>query len=363
MRRRGAAWRRSGSLAARGGRSGWRIPAVGRSAMVPALAETSSDVLRSRRLIRDQMTGLRKSRTRNDYGLVGQTPLACVPEHVFVSRTRCDTGIPNMRHRGNVPASPRSGRAARGPHPATVLQLPKAYAANEAIKVCITEPKHEFVWTWAGKTIQIGFERRGAGPIVLMLPALSSISTLSEMRPLQQRLASLFTTVSVDWPGFGDRPKPRVDWRPEAYSAFLNHLVTRVGPSPFATVAAGHAAGYVLVQAATVPGSMGRLCLVAPTWRGPLPTMMGKRSAASMWIVRAVDHPLLGPPYYRLNVNRFIVRMMGRGHVCADPNWLSGARLAEKLAVTRAAGARHASVRFVAGVGSTQCEAGPTCWR
>ncbi|HET9538401.1 MAG TPA: alpha/beta hydrolase [Mesorhizobium sp.] len=215
--------------------------------------------------------------------------------------------------------------------------------------MCITEPEHEFVWNWAGKTIQIGFERRGAGPIVLMLPALSSISTLSEMRPLQKRLASLFTTVSVDWPGFGDRPKPRVDWRPEAYSAFLNHLVTRVTPSPFATVAAGHAAGYVLVQAATVPGSVGRLCLVAPTWRGPLPTMMGKRIAASMWIVRAVDHPLLGPPFYRLNVNRFIVRMMGRGHVYADPNWLSGARLAEKLAVTRAAGARHASVRFVAG--------------
>ena len=225
----------------------------------------------------------------------------------------------------------------------------KAYAANEAIKVCITEPEHEIVWTWAGKTIQIGFERHGAGPIVLLLPALSSISTRSEMRPLQQRLASIFTTVSVDWPGFGDQPKPRVDWRPEAYSAFLNHLVTRVIPSPFATVAAGHAAGYVLVQAATVPGSTGRLCLVAPTWRGPLPTMMGKRNAAFVWIVRAVDHPLLGPLLYRLNVNRFIVRMMGRGHVYADPNWLSGSRLAEKLAVTRAAGARHASVRFVAG--------------
>ena len=105
----------------------------------------------------------------------------------------------------------------------------------------------------------------------------------------------------------------------------------------------------MLVQAATVPGSMGRLCLVAPTWRGPLPTMLGKRNAALLRIVRAVDHPLLGTLLYRLNVNRFIVRMMGRGHVYTDPNWLSGPRLAEKLAVTRTAGARHASVRFVAG--------------
>ena len=139
--------------------------------------------------------------------------------------------------------------------------------------------EREIVWSWAGKTIRVGLERHGAGPILLLLPALSSISTRGEMRPLQQRLASAFTTVSVDWPGFGDRPKPRVDWRPETYAAFLDHLLTRVVPSPFATVAAGHAAGYALAQAARVPGSTGRLCLVAPTWRGPLPTMMGKRHA------------------------------------------------------------------------------------
>jgi pimeloyl-ACP methyl ester carboxylesterase len=211
-----------------------------------------------------------------------------------------------------------------------------------------TKAEHE-IWTWEGKTIQIGFESHGEGPIVLLLPALSSISTRSEIRPLQQRLASTFTTISVDWPGFGDQPKPRVDWRPEAYAAFLDHLVTRVIPKPFATIAAGHAGGYVLAQAATAPGSTGKLCLVAPTWRGPLPTMMGKRSPAFMRIVRAVDHPLLGPLLYRLNVNRFIVRIMGRGHVYADPNFLSGSRLAEKLAVTRTVGARHASVRFVTG--------------
>ena len=63
--------------------------------------------------------------------------------------------------------------------------------------------------------------RRGAprgGPTVLLLPAPSSISTRAEMRPLAERLAGSFTTVVVDWPGFGDRPRPRVDWRPEAYA-------------------------------------------------------------------------------------------------------------------------------------------------
>jgi pimeloyl-ACP methyl ester carboxylesterase len=204
-------------------------------------------------------------------------------------------------------------------------------------------------WSWSGKTIQVGLERLGTGPILLLLPALSSISTRKEMRPLQQCLASTFTTVSVDWPGFGDRPKPFLDWRPETFAAFLDHLVTRVVPRPFATCAAGHAAVYALAQAVAIPASMGRLCLVAPTWRGPLPTMMGKRSRALKRIVQAVDLPLLGPLLYRLNVNRFVVQMMGRGHVYADPNWLGGDRLAEKLTVTRAACARHASVRFVAG--------------
>src|SRR4051794_20267014 len=81
------------------------------------------------------------------------------------------------------------------------------------------------------------------------------------MRPLAERLAPGFATVTVDWPGFGDRPRPRVDWRPEAYAAFLAHLPGHVIRHHHATVAAGHAAGYVLARAATLPGSMGRLCL------------------------------------------------------------------------------------------------------
>jgi pimeloyl-ACP methyl ester carboxylesterase len=211
------------------------------------------------------------------------------------------------------------------------------------------ETERDITWRWSGKTIQVGLERQGVGPILLLLPALSSISTRGEMRPLQQRLAGAFTTVSVDWPGFGDRAKPRIDWRPQTYAAFLEHLLTEVVPQPFATVAAGHGASYALKQAAMMPGSTGRLCLVAPTWRGPLPTMIGKHHPAFAWIARAVDQPFLGQFLYSLNVNRLVVRMMGRGHVYADPGWLNGSRLGEKLAVTRAAGARHASARFVAG--------------
>ncbi len=88
---------------------------------------------------------------------------------------------------------------------------------------------------------------------------------------------------------------------------------------------------------------------MAPTWRGPLPTMMGKRHKAFGGIARAGDLPVIGQLLYRVNVNPFMVRMMALGHVYRDPGALSERLLAEKLAVTRAAGARHASIRFVVG--------------
>ncbi|MFZ0259900.1 MAG: alpha/beta hydrolase [Pseudolabrys sp.] len=203
-------------------------------------------------------------------------------------------------------------------------------------------------WTWRDETIRVGIDHRGQGPTVLMLPALSSISTRSEMRPLAEKLASIFTTIAIDWPGFGDQPRPSVAWEPDAYRAFLAHILQEL-PKPTATVAAGHAAGYLLCQAAEHPGSAGCLCLVAPTWRGPLPTMMGGRRTMFRYISRLVDLPVIGSALYRLNVNRPMIRVMGRGHVYADPAWLDERRLAEKLAVTNAPGARHASFRFVAG--------------
>ena len=170
------------------------------------------------------------------------------------------------------------------------------------------------------------------------------------MRPLQERLGATYSTVAVDWPGFGNEPRPPIDWRPDTYRAFLNHLLTEIAPRPFATIAAGHAAGYLVSQAADVPDSAGRLCLIAPTWRGPLPTLTGKRPAFFERLARVVDYPIVGPLLYRLNVNRPVIGMMAREHVYADADWLTPPRLAAKLAVARAKGARHASIRFVAGV-------------
>jgi pimeloyl-ACP methyl ester carboxylesterase len=204
-------------------------------------------------------------------------------------------------------------------------------------------------WNWRGERLHLGVTRMGEGPTVLLLPALSSISTREEMRPLQERLATSFATVSVDWPGFGDEPRPFVDWRPPAYRAFLGDVLNAVAPRPLATIAVGHAAAYALQQAEAAPGSAGALCLIAPTWRGPLPTMSGRRAQSFDYLIRLVDLPGIGALVYALNVNPPVIRMMARGHVYADPAFVTPRRLAEKLKVTRAPGARHASVRFVTG--------------
>lgn len=204
-------------------------------------------------------------------------------------------------------------------------------------------------WQADGHDIKLGLERLGQGPTLLLLPALSSISTRQEMRALQQYLSHAFTTICIDWPGFGDLPKPAINWRPELYEAFTDFLLTRLVPKVYGIIAAGHASGYVLRHFARHQYHGERLIFLSPTWRGPLPTMMNGNRRIFPKIARAVDFPVLGAMLYALNVNRFMLGMMARGHVYADPHWLKGQRLQEKLVVTRTAGARHASARFVTG--------------
>ena len=128
---------------------------------------------------------------------------------------------------------------------------------------------------WEGAEVTLGMDEAGSGRSIVLLPALSSISTRAEMRPLFDRLAPEFRIGTVDWPGFGDLSRPWADWSPEILSAFLNWFLSDVVTPPHIVIAAGHAATYALYQAVHQPGTIERLILIAPTWRGPLPTMMG----------------------------------------------------------------------------------------
>ncbi len=204
-------------------------------------------------------------------------------------------------------------------------------------------------WSWQGHEVEVGVDAAGEGRTVLLFPALSSISTRAEMHPLMRRLAGRANAVAIDWPGFGERSHPAIRWTPDALSSFLDHVLRTIAPAPHAIVAAGHAAAYALHHAAAHPGQVGRLALIAPTWRGPLPTMAGGDRPLFARIRRAIQSPLIGPLLYRLNVNPALVGMMARGHVYSDARAYSGERQDQKRRVIAARNARFGSAAFVTG--------------
>jgi pimeloyl-ACP methyl ester carboxylesterase len=159
--------------------------------------------------------------------------------------------------------------------------------------------------------------------------------------------------IITDWPGFGDTARPRLDYNRELCRGFLEELIAHLrgelrSPS-FPVVACGHAAGYAIDREARQPGTFAHLVLIAPTWRGPLPTMMSGRKPVQERIRRLIHGPVIGELLYRLNVSRPVVRMNYRRHVFADPAFLTDDFLAARMRVARRPGARFASACFVTG--------------
>jgi pimeloyl-ACP methyl ester carboxylesterase len=211
-----------------------------------------------------------------------------------------------------------------------------------------------FGWSWHGTPIPVGYEVSGpadAEPI-LLLPAMSTVSTRDELRALAHHLETR-RCVITDWPGFGDMARPRLDYDRTLCRGFLEELVAHLQgelerPS-FPVVACGHAAGYAIDLEARRPGTFTHLVLIAPTWRGPLPTMMGGPKPIQGRIRKLIHAPVIGELLYRLNVSRPVVRMMYRRHVFADPAFLTDDLLADRMRLTRQPGARFASACFVTG--------------
>jgi pimeloyl-ACP methyl ester carboxylesterase len=212
-----------------------------------------------------------------------------------------------------------------------------------------------FAWSWQGRPMPVGYDVIGeaAGPPILFLPAMSTVSTREEMAPLARRLEDLAPLVLTDWPGFGDAPRVALGYGPEVCRSFLEHFVghltERFGGRRPSVVAAGHAAGYALDLEARRHGSWSRLALIAPTWRGPLPTMMGGRKPIQARIRQLISWPVIGPMIYRLNTMEWVVRKMYRGHVFADPASLTPDFMRAKMSIVRQPNARFASASFVTG--------------
>ncbi|TXM87557.1 LLM class flavin-dependent oxidoreductase, partial [Methylobacterium sp. WL116] len=79
--------------------------------------------------------------------------------------------------------------------------------------------------TVAGRLVPTPCDRIGAGPDVLLLPALSTIASRAEMRGLADQLAWDHRCLIPDWPGFGAHPRARLPLNPATFHAYLDALL------------------------------------------------------------------------------------------------------------------------------------------
>lgn len=206
----------------------------------------------------------------------------------------------------------------------------------------------EFLWNWENQQLRVVYESLGQGKPLLLLPAFSTVSTREEVSGLAKLLAAHFQVIAVDWPGFGESSRLPLNYAPGLYQNFLEQFVTSVFNTPIVIVAAGHSAAYTLQLARNKPGAISRIVLLAPTWRGPLPTMGIPRAIAGLFreIVRS---PVLGQILYKLNTLPSFLRFMYRRHVYVDCTKLTPEFIEHKWHNTQQPQARYAPAAFVTG--------------
>jgi pimeloyl-ACP methyl ester carboxylesterase len=205
-----------------------------------------------------------------------------------------------------------------------------------------------FEWRDGERRWCVPFDQIGQGIPLMCLPAPSTISTRQEMRDLAERLSAHRRVVRVDWPGLGDADRAPIRYRAPLYSRFLRAFIERFA-EPVDVVAAGHGASYALDVVRVAPARFRRLVLLAPTWRGPLPTAMGPHRRIWSVLESLVRAPLIGPVVYALNSSRGFIRWMMRRHVYAEPAHISEALLDDRVRTAHQPNARYAAAAFVTG--------------
>jgi pimeloyl-ACP methyl ester carboxylesterase len=213
----------------------------------------------------------------------------------------------------------------------------------------ITNEIKTYLWLWQGREVRVTYEVQGHGQSLLLLPAFSTVCSRTEVAELAQRLASKFQTIALDWPGFGDSDRPKLNYAPALYQQFLQDFVRDCVPEGGILLAAGHSAGYALQVMKDLPQHFDRLILVSPTWRGPLPTMMKGQKPWFATLRGLVRTPILGQGLYRLNTTKGFLRMMYSRHVYADPQKITAELIDRKQQISQQPGARYAPVAFVTG--------------
>jgi hypothetical protein len=115
----------------------------------------------------------------------------------------------------------------------------------------------------------------------------------------------------LDWPGFGDSTRVRLDYGPRLYQQFLADFATALVPKGAAL--SGRIRRLLRPSIALDrPAVCSHTVLLAPTWRGPLPTAMGEHPRAYAWARGLVGMPVIGEAFYRLNTLRSVIGLTTR---------------------------------------------------
>jgi len=213
-----------------------------------------------------------------------------------------------------------------------------------------------YAWQWQERSLTITYETLGSGRPILLLPAMSTVSTRGELAQLATKLAAEFQVTALDWPGFGDSDRPPLEYQPPLFRQFLQDFVRAQftepvaavaaghGTEPIAVVAAGHGAGYALMCAEL----WSQIVAIAPTWRGPL-AVMGAPEAMRSGVRALVRSPLVGQFLYGLNTRPGFLKWMYRRHVFVDETKLTPDYIDRRYQGTQKPGARFAPAAFVTG--------------
>ena len=91
-----------------------------------------------------------------------------------------------------------------------ILEEPIAESVNEPIDLSSEHSTQIYDWRWEKQAISIAYEVMGDGSPILLLPALSTISSRDELRELGTLLSTNHKVYILDWVGFGESDRPNI---------------------------------------------------------------------------------------------------------------------------------------------------------
>ncbi|MDR0787547.1 MAG: alpha/beta hydrolase [Gemmatimonadota bacterium] len=137
------------------------------------------------------------------------------------------------------------------------------------------------------------YTRPGTGRPIILLHAVSAISSAHEMRPLLQRLLPVTDRpiYVLEWLGFGHSDRPEIEYDPELLEGQLEHFLSRVVQPRDGVDIIGYSvgAGYAAEVARRRADLVRTLVAIEPTGLGAEPPEIGKAWARLLFTLPGVQ--------------------------------------------------------------------------